>query len=82
MDLSRYGAFSRRLQREDHYHLLKHKRHYLPEMLTDRERAIVDHPMWPARWWRRFVKPVYLFLTRRLLGWPERDGAEERQRPV
>lgn len=79
---ARRGRLFRLLAREDLRHLLKHKRHYLPEMLTERERAILDQPMWPARWWRRFVKPVYLFLTRRLLGWPERDGAEERQRPV
>lgn len=79
---ARRGRLFRLLAREDLRHLLKHKRHYLPELLTDRERAILDRPMWPARWWRRFVKPVYIFLTRRLLGWPEREGAEERQRPV
>ena len=71
----------RLLAREDLRHLLKHKRHYRPETITARQRAILETPMWPARWWRRWVKPVYLRLTRGLLGWPERDGAAERQRP-
>jgi len=77
---SRRGRLFRLLAREDLRHLLKHKRHYLPEALTERERKILAQPMWPARWWRRLVKPVYLFLTRRILRWPERDGAAERQR--
>jgi RIO-like serine/threonine protein kinase len=71
----------RLLAREDLRHLLKHKRHYLPQTLTKRERDILANPMWPARCWRTLVKPVYRFLTRRILGWPERDGAVERQRP-
>jgi RIO-like serine/threonine protein kinase len=79
---ARRGRTFRLLAREDLRHLLKHKRHYLPDALTARERQILATPMWPARWWRRLVKPGYLFFTRRLLGWPERDGAAERQRPI
>jgi hypothetical protein len=78
---ARRGRLFRRLAREDLRHLLKHKRHYLPEILTAREHRILTTPLWPARCWRAVVKPGYRFLTRRLLGWPERDGAAERQRP-
>jgi RIO-like serine/threonine protein kinase len=77
---ARRGRLFRLLAHEDLRHLLKHKHHYLPDILTARERRILANPMWPARWWRRLVKPGYRFLTRRLLGWPERDGAAERQR--
>lgn len=77
----RRNRLFRLLAREDIRHLLKHKRHYLPDALTSRERAILETPLWPSRLWRLLVKPVYQLLTRRLLGWPERDGAAERQRP-
>ncbi|HUF71676.1 MAG TPA: serine/threonine protein kinase [Gammaproteobacteria bacterium] len=79
---ARRGRLFRLLAREDLRHLLKHKRHYLPDTLTDRERRILARPMWPARWWRTAVKPGYRFVTRRLLGWSERDGAAERERSV
>lgn len=77
---SRRSRLFRLLAREDLRHLLKHKRHYRPEALTERELRILADPMWPARWWARLVKPCYIFLTRRILRWPERDGASERQR--
>jgi predicted Ser/Thr protein kinase len=72
----------RLLAREDLRHLLKHKRFYRPDALTERERAILAKRMWPARLWMLLVKPCYRFFTRRLLGWPEREGAAERQRPA
>jgi predicted Ser/Thr protein kinase len=73
------GLRFRRAAREDLRHLLKHKRHYAAERLSQRERAMLARPLLGARLWRICVKPVYLFITRRLLGWPERTGAEERQ---
>ena len=79
---SRRSRLFRLLAREDLRHLLKHKRHYRPDDLTEREQRILATPSWPARCWKALVKPCYLFLTRRLLGWPERDGAAERERSV
>jgi hypothetical protein len=32
-----------------------------------------------SRFWRASVKPVYLFVTRRVLGWQDREGAGDRQ---
>lgn len=72
------GWLFRMLAREDLRHLLKHKRRYCPEHLTARQRAILARPSPLARTWRRVVKPPYRFVTRRLLGWPERTGAAER----
>lgn len=77
---SKRSRLFRLMAREDLRHLLKHKRHYLPDILTERERRILAQPMWPALWWRRLVKPAYIFVTRRILRWPERNGAAERQR--
>jgi RIO-like serine/threonine protein kinase len=78
----RRGRLFRTLACEDLRHLLKHKRHYRPGSLTARELEILAHPQWPARIWRRLFKPCYHLVTRRILGWSERDGAEERQRPT
>jgi RIO-like serine/threonine protein kinase len=75
---ARRGGVFRVLAREDLRHLLKHKRHYAPQLLSARQRAILAQPAWTARLWRGAFKPVYRFVTRRLLGWQERDGAAER----
>jgi RIO-like serine/threonine protein kinase len=68
----------RTLAWEDLRHLLKHKRHYAAHLLTERQRRVLARPLWPARVWRRCFKPVYNFVTRRILGWPERNSALER----
>ena len=63
---------------EDIRHLLKHKRTYRPDLLTRRERQILTHPSPASRVWMGAVKPVYLFVTRRLFGWSDREGAADR----
>jgi len=72
------GRLFRLLAREDVRHLLKHKRTYCPEHLTAREHAILARPTVPSRIWMRGGKPVYLFITRRILGWADREGASDR----
>ena len=74
----RRGRLFRVLAREDIRHLLKHKRTYCPEALTARERRILESPSWAARLWAAGGKPVYLFITRRLMGWQDREGAGDR----
>lgn len=74
----RRGRLFRALAMEDIRHLLKHKRTYRPDLLTARERHILDNPGALARGWRRTVKPLYLLVTRRLLGWADREGAGDR----
>jgi len=76
--LRRRGPLFRLLAREDLRHLLKHKRRYAPGSLTARECSLLANPSLPARFWRGAFKPVYHFVTRRLLGWEEREGPEER----
>lgn len=68
----------RALAREDLRHLLKHKRTYCRSALTARERSILARPGIVSRVWMRTVKPVYLFVTRRVLGWRDREGAGDR----
>ena len=75
----RRGRLFRSLAREDLRHLLKHKRTYCPERLTARERRILAAPGWLSRLWRAGAKPVYLLITRRLLGWRDREGAGNRR---
>ena len=72
------GRLFRIAAREDLRHLLKHKRTYVPGSLTARERAILSSPSLLSRSFMSVVKPVYLFVTRRLMGWSDREGAAER----
>lgn len=75
---ARRGRLFRIAAREDIRHLLKHKRTYRPDLLTTRELAILKSPSSLSRAWMSLVKPIYLFVTRRLLGWADREGAADR----
>lgn len=75
----RRGRAFRALAREDIRHLLKHKRSYCPEHLTARERRILATPAAVSRVWMATVKPAYTFVTRRLFGWADREGAGDRR---
>jgi RIO-like serine/threonine protein kinase len=68
----------RALAYDDLRHLLKHKRTYCPERLTARQRTILSRRSWPAAIWMRTGKPAYLWVTRGLLGWSDREGAGDR----
>lgn len=74
----RRGRLFRMLAHDDLRHLLKHKRTYCPEHLTARQRAILARRSPLAATWARTGKPVYRFVTRRLLGWADREGAGDR----
>ena len=72
------GRLFRIAAHEDIRHLLKHKRTYRADRLTRRERDILANPSPLSRIWMGTAKPVYLFVTRRLLGWADREGAGDR----
>lgn len=74
----RRGWLFRILAREDIRHLLKHKWIYCPALLTARERGILAKPAALFRFWMATGKPVYNFVTRRLFGWADREGAGDR----
>jgi tRNA A-37 threonylcarbamoyl transferase component Bud32 len=78
MTLTKRGALARALGHDDIRHLLKHKRSYLPDKLTARERRILATPSMLSRAWMASGKPVYLFITRRILRWRDREGAGDR----
>ena len=75
---SRRGRLFRIAGYEDIRHLLKHKRSYRADLLTRRERRILANPSPGSRIYMGTVKPIYLFVTRRLLGWEDREGARDR----
>ncbi len=76
------GRLFRLLAYEDIRHLLKHKRTYCPQRLTARELGILANPSLASRLYMRTVKPAYLVITRRVLGWRDREGAGDRGGPV
>ena len=74
----RRGRLFRIAAYEDIRHLLKHKRSYRADLLTGREHDILANPSPTSRIYMGTVKPVYLFITRRVLGWQDREGARDR----
>jgi tRNA A-37 threonylcarbamoyl transferase component Bud32 len=79
MTLGRRGALARALGHDDLRHLLKHKRTYLPERLTARELRILAHRSLANRAWMATGKPLYLFITRKVFRWRDREGAGDRK---
>lgn len=75
---ARRGRLFRLLAREDLRHMLKHKRTYAAAQLTARQRNILDTRALTSRLWMATVKPLYLFVTRRILRWSDREGAGDR----
>jgi RIO-like serine/threonine protein kinase len=75
------GRLFRALAYDDLRHLLKHKRSYCGDRLTARQRRILERPSPLSAGWARSGKPVYRFITRRLLGWADREGAGDRHLP-
>lgn len=74
----RRGRLFRILAREDLRHLLKHKRYYCADALTAREKAILATPSPLSRAYMVTLKPVYNFVTRKILRWADREGAGDR----
>jgi tRNA A-37 threonylcarbamoyl transferase component Bud32 len=73
------SASARARGHDDLRHLLKHKRTYIPERLTAREKRVLARRSLLSRAWMASGKPVYLFVTRRLLRWQDREGAGDRR---
>ncbi|MBI4532599.1 MAG: serine/threonine protein kinase [Candidatus Melainabacteria bacterium] len=61
---------------EDLRHLLKHKRKYVG--VTACEKGVLAKKSLLTRVWMATGKKVYLFFTRKILGWQERNGPCER----
>ncbi len=73
LDRPFWGRLRRMLQREDYYHLLKHKRRLRPDLLTDSERQLSGRPSTAIRLHRLLTVPLRT-LRRRLLGVLYRRG--------
>jgi hypothetical protein len=69
------GRIFRVAAREDLRHLLKHKRMYCPQSLTATEKRMLSEKSLPARIWMATGKRVYNFVTRKLLGYMDREGS-------
>lgn len=68
------SRWMRLLAREDLRHLLKHKRMYCRAALTPVERRVLKRTSWLRDVWFRTGKPVYRFVTRRILKWEDNEG--------
>ncbi len=63
---------------EDLRHLLKHKRSYMPEALTPKERKILARKSFVASIWLKTGKKVYRAITRGLFNFTDREGGGRR----
>lgn len=70
----RRGPLFRLLAREDLRHLLKHKRTYVPDALTRRQRAMLARPAMHSRLWRATGKRLYKLIARRIFGYWDNEG--------
>ncbi|MGO1070022.1 serine/threonine protein kinase [Lysobacter sp. CA199] len=68
------SRWMRLLAREDLRHLLKHKRTYCGHALTPVERRVLKRHSWVREIWFATGKPVYRFVTRRILHWEDNEG--------
>lgn len=68
------SRWMRLLAREDLRHLLKHKRMYCRDQVTPVEWRLLKRTSWPRDLWFRTGKPVYRFVTRRILKWEDNEG--------
>jgi tRNA A-37 threonylcarbamoyl transferase component Bud32 len=78
MTLTRRSSLARALGHDDLRHLLKHKRTYLPDRLTAREKRILATPSTVSRIWMASGKKAYLLITRKIFRWRDREGAGDR----
>ena len=74
--LPKKGAIYRVAAREDVRHLVKQKSRFFPENLSEEEKAILRQKSLFARVWDRTFKPVYHFITRKLLGYSDRGNSK------
>jgi RIO-like serine/threonine protein kinase len=72
----RKGAIYRLAAKEDIRHLIKQKSRFFPENLTEEERKILLQKSLFARIWNRTFKPVYHFVTRKLLHYSDRRNSK------
>ena len=74
----RRGRFFRLAAYEDLRHYLKHKRSYVPEALTAIERRILARKTWLTLVWMATGKRVYIWVTRGLFRFTDREGGGPR----
>ena len=70
------GKLFRTFAKEDLRHLIKQKARFCPEHLTGEEKVILGNKTFPARIWMKYFKPIYNFVTRRILGYSDRSRSQ------
>lgn len=74
----RRGRLFRLAAYEDLRHYLKHKRSYVPDALTATERRILARKTWASLLWMATGKRVYIWVTRGLFRFTDREGGGPR----
>ncbi len=69
------GLLYRLAQREDIRHAVKNKKRYCASGLSEEERNILENKSYIARLILAYFKPIYNYITRRILGYSDRDNS-------
>lgn len=70
------GYFYKVAEREDFRHLIKNKKRFCSEALTEEEKAILRRKSRIAVYIKRYFKPVYHFITRKILKYSDREHSK------
>lgn len=73
---TRRGRIYRWSVAEDVRHLIKQKNRYSKENMTENELAILKNKSGFGRFWSNHVKPVYNFITRKILHYSDREHSK------
>ncbi len=72
----RMGYIFRLAKREDFRHLIKNKKRFCTEALTEEEKAVLQGKSRIAVFIKKYFKPVYHFITRKVLGYSDREHSK------
>jgi len=61
---------------EDLRHLIKQKNRYCREHMTEAELEILNNKSGFGRFWTKYVKPVYNFITRKIFNYSDREHSK------
>jgi len=70
------GKIFKLCQKEDMRHLIKQKKRFSPDNLSEDDKIILKNKTRFAKIWRKDFKKIYNFITRKILHYSDRDNSQ------
>jgi RIO-like serine/threonine protein kinase len=61
---------------EDRRHVIKNKRRFCREHMTEADWDIIRNRTWSGRMWKKYYKPLYNFITRKIFNYSDRANSK------